>query len=236
MYVLRCLVAERIPMNEGCLDPVRILLPASSLLNPAPGHAVVGGNVETSQRVVDCLLGAMGLAAASQGTMNNVTFGDGTFGYYETLAGGAGAVAPHGSPGNPGHRPGADGASAVHTHMTNTRITDPEVLETRYPVRLERFAIRKGSGGDGRWSGGDGLIREYRFLKPVDVSLLTQRRERAPFGMEGGEPGAKGKNVRITAAGQRLELAGAISYAAAEGERLILETPGGGGWGKRDGN
>jgi 5-oxoprolinase (ATP-hydrolysing) len=232
MYVLRCLVAERIPMNEGCLDPVRIILPQASLLNPTPGHAVVGGNVETSQRVVDCLLGALGLAAASQGTMNNVTFGDGTFGYYETLAGGAGAVAPRGTPNDPGYRPGANGASAVHTHMTNTRITDPEVLETRYPVRLERFAIRKGSGGDGRWTGGDGLIREYRFLRPVDISLLTQRRDRAPFGMDGGEAGTKGKNVRVTAAGQRIELPGATSYAAEAGEGLVLETPGGGGWGK----
>jgi 5-oxoprolinase (ATP-hydrolysing) len=220
MYVLRCLVAERIPMNEGCLDPVRIILPPASLLNPSPGHAVVGGNVETSQRVVDCLLGALGLAAASQGTMNNITFGDGTFGYYETLAGGSGAG------------PGFHGASAVHTHMTNTRITDPEVLETRYPVRLERFAIRRGSGGPGKWNGGDGLIRHYRFLKPVEVSLLTQRRVPAPFGLQGGEAGARGKNLRITAAGQRTELPGATSFATEAGEGLILETPGGGGWGR----
>jgi 5-oxoprolinase (ATP-hydrolysing) len=230
MYVLRCLVAERIPMNEGCLDPVRIRIPEGSILNPTPGRAVAGGNVETSQRVVDVLLGALGLAAASQGTMNNVTFGDGTFGYYETLAGGAGAVGPQGNPGDTGYRPGADGASAVHTHMTNTRITDPEILETRYPVRVERFAIRRGSGGGGVWKGGDGLIREYRFLKPVEVSLLTQRRILAPFGMEGGEAGAKGRNVRITAAGEGSELPGATAYQAAAGERLLIETPGGGAW------
>jgi 5-oxoprolinase (ATP-hydrolysing) len=232
MYVLRCLVAERIPMNEGCLDPVRILIPEGSILNPSPGRAVAGGNVETSQRVVDVLLGALGLASASQGTMNNVTFGDGSFGYYETLAGGAGAAGPQGNLGDTGYRPGADGASAVHTHMTNTRITDPEVLESRYPVRLERFEIRRGSGGRGQWSGGDGLIRQYRFLKPVEVSLLTQRRVLAPFGLQGGEAGARGKNLRLTAAGGQAELPGATSYAAEAGEGLVIETPGGGGWGQ----
>jgi 5-oxoprolinase (ATP-hydrolysing) len=231
MYVLRCLVAERMPMNEGCLDPVRIILPPASILNPSPGRAVVGGNVETSQRIVDVLLGALGLAAASQGTMNNVTFGDGTFGYYETLGGGSGAVGPRGTAGETDFRPGADGASAVHTHMTNTRITDPEVLETRYPVRLERFAIRRGSGGPGGRKGGDGLIRHYRFLKAVEVSLLTQRRAIAPFGLQGGGAGAKGKNFQITAAGARVELPGTASYAAEAGEGLIIETPGGGGWG-----
>ncbi|HKP98428.1 MAG TPA: hydantoinase B/oxoprolinase family protein [Fibrobacteria bacterium] len=219
MYVLRCLVAERIPVNEGCLDPVRIVLPEASILNPSPGRAVVGGNVETSQRVVDCLLGALGLAAASQGTMNNVTFGDDSFGYYETLAGGAGAG------------PGFHGASAVHTHMTNTRITDPEVLETRYPVRLERFSVRRGTGGNGRWNGGDGLVRHYRFLSDVQVSLMTERRETAPFGLEGGEPGARGRNRRVTPQGGKIPLAHAVSYEAHAGEGLIIETPGGGGFG-----
>ena len=151
--------------------------------------------------------------------MNNVTFGDGTFGYYETLAGGAGAG------------PGYPGASAVHTHMTNTRITDPEVLEMRYPVRPERFAIRRGSGGAGRWPGGDGVIREYRFLKPVQVSLLSQRRVRAPYGMEGGEPGAKGKDTRVMPDGRRVDLPGTTAYGADGGEALIIETPGAGGWG-----
>jgi 5-oxoprolinase (ATP-hydrolysing) len=234
MYVLRCLVAERIPLNEGCLDPVRIRIPEGCILNPTPGRAVAGGNVETSQRVVDVLLGALGLAAASQGTMNNVTFGDGTFGYYETLAGGAGAAAPQGNPGDTGYLPGSDGASAVHTHMTNTRITDPEVLETRYPVRLERFAIRKGSGGGGHRRGGDGLIRQFRFLRTVEVSLMTQRRVLAPFGLEGGEAGRKGINIRVGADGAHADLAGATSYVAEAGEGLIIETPGGGGWGLLD--
>ena len=219
LYTLRCLVAERIPLNEGCLDPVRIILPAASILNPTPGRAVVGGNVETSQRVVDCLLGALGLAAASQGTMNNVTFGDGTFGYYETLAGGAGAG------------PGFAGADAVHTHMTNTRTTDPEVLETRYPVRLEKFAIRKGSGGIGQYPGGDGVIRQYRFLKTMKISLLTQRRTLAPFGLCGGESGAVGRNLFILPNGSCRELPGATEYRAQTGDALIIETPGGGGWG-----
>jgi 5-oxoprolinase (ATP-hydrolysing) len=221
LYALRCLVAERIPLNEGCLDPVRIVLPEASLLNPSPGRAVVGGNVETSQRVVDVLLAALGLAAASQGTMNNITCGDGSFGYYETLAGGAGAGQ------------GFHGASAVHTHMTNTRITDPEVLETRYPVRLERFSIRLGTGGNGVYRGGDGLIRHYRFLRNVQVSLLTQRRVTAPFGLEGGGPGEPGRNWRVTPQGDKIPLAHAVSYEAEAGERLIIETPGGGGWGPR---
>lgn len=142
------------------------------------------------------------------------------------------AVAPHGNPGEPGYCPDANGASEVHTRMTNTRITDPEVLETRYPVQLERIEIRRGSGGRGQWSDGDGLIRQYRFLKPVEVSLLSQRRILAPFGLEGGETRAKGENVRVTAAGERAELPGARSYAAEAREELIIETPGSGGWGK----
>jgi 5-oxoprolinase (ATP-hydrolysing) len=151
--------------------------------------------------------------------LNNITFGDGTFGYYETLAGGSGAG------------PGFTGASAVHTHMTNTRITDPEVLETRYPVRLERFEIRRGSGGLGQWNGGDGLVRHYLFLRDVEVSLLTQRRLMAPFGLEGGAAGALGKNLRILQDGKSETLPGATSYLASAGEGLVLETPGGGGWG-----
>jgi len=151
--------------------------------------------------------------------MNNITFGNSTFGYYETLAGGSGAG------------PGFAGASAVHTHMTNTRITDPEILETRYLVRLERFAIRRGTGGAGRFKGGDGLVRHYLFLGDVQVSLLTQRRETAPFGLEGGEPAAKGENTRVHADGRREPLPGAISYDAKAGEGLNIETPGGGGFG-----
>jgi 5-oxoprolinase (ATP-hydrolysing) len=219
IYVLRALVAERIPLNGGCLAPVRIEVPAGCLLDPPPGSAVVGGNVETSQRVVDVLLGALGRAAASQGTMNNVAFGDDSFGYYETLGGGAGAG------------PDFAGASGVHTHMTNTRITDPEILETRYPVRLRRFALRRGSGGSGRFRGGDGLVRAYEFLRPVTVSLLCERRRRAPFGLAGGEPGRPGRNLLRRRDGSERELPGHVSFEVEAGDQLVIETPGGGGYG-----
>ena len=220
LYVLRALVAERIPLNGGCLEPVTVRVPAGSLLDPPPGSAVVGGNVETSQRIVDVLLGALGRAAASQGTMNNVAFGNELFGYYETIGGGAGASAGH------------PGASCVHTHMTNTRITDPEILESRFPVRLVRFARRRGSGGAGRQPGGDGLVRAYEFLAPVTVTLLTERRTRAPFGLAGGEDAAPGRN-RIERAGRSLEdVPGHAERALDAGDRLVIETPGGGGWGE----
>jgi 5-oxoprolinase (ATP-hydrolysing) len=254
LYVMRCLIDEEIPLNTGVLEPIDIILP-ECLLNP-PDHpdpaqcpAMVGGNVETSQRVVDVLLGALGLAAASQGTMNNLTFGDATFGYYETICGGSGAT------------PDADGADAVHTHMTNTRLTDPEVLERRYPVRLHEFSIRRGSGGKGRHRGGDGVVRRIAFLAPLRVSLLTERRgPYAPFGLDGGEPGALGRNslsrfpVRgrpeprplgsgRTDSGSRalpdgrgsentqLDLGGKASLEVLAGEVLIIETPGAGGYG-----
>ncbi|MBX7167246.1 MAG: hydantoinase B/oxoprolinase family protein [Pirellulales bacterium] len=226
LYVLRALLDEDIPLNEGVLEPVELVLP-TCLLNPLPGPtpatspAVVGGNVETSQRVVDVLLGALGLAAASQGTMNNLLFGGAQFGYYETICGGAGATP---------HRPGAD---AVHTHMTNTRITDPEVLENRYPVQVVEFAIRRGSGGAGRFRGGDGARRRLRFLAPLAVSILSNRRPPfAPFGLAGGEPGASGRNVRIFTDGRHEELPGRAQYDAAPGEELLIETPGGGGYGR----
>ena len=220
IYVLRSLVRERIPLNGGCLDPVEIAIPAGSILDPPRGSAVVGGNVETSQRVVDVLLGALGRAAASQGTMNNVTFGDEAFGYYETIGGGAGAT------------PGAHGASGVHTHMTNTRITDPEILEARYPVRLLEFALRKGSGGAGAHRGGDGIVRRYAFLRPVLVSLLTERRTRAPFGLAGGADGARGRN-RVLRRGATApeDVPGRASVALEAGDELWIETPGGGGFG-----
>ncbi len=220
LYVFRSLVHERIPLNEGCLEPITIKVPERSLLNPSPGRAVVGGNVETSQRITDVLIGALGLAAASQGTMNNVTFGDDEFGYYETISGGVGAAE------------GYAGASGVHTHMTNTRITDPEVLEVRHPVRLKEVGLRRGSGGAGRWPGGDGVVRHFEFLKPLEVSILSERRERAPYGMAGGEPGRKGENVRIRTDGTEERQAGRASYRAEAGEELIIRTPGGGGWGK----
>jgi len=219
IYALRCLVAERIPLNGGCLAPVEIVVPAGSLLDPPPGAAVVGGNVETSQRVVDVLLAALGRAAASQGTMNNLAFGDERFGYYETIGGGAGAG------------PGFAGASGVHVHMTNTRITDPEVLESRAPVIVRRFALRGGSGGAGRWRGGDGLVRELEFTAPVTASILSERRVRAPFGLAGGGPGARGKNLCLRADGSVEELPGRATVALARGDRLRIETPGGGGWG-----
>jgi 5-oxoprolinase (ATP-hydrolysing) len=220
IYVLRSLVAERIPLNGGCLDPVEILIPPGSLLDPPQGAAVVAGNVETSQRVVDVLLGALGIAAASQGTMNNVTFGDESFGYYETIGGGAGAG------------PGFDGASAVHTHMTNTRITDPEVLEDRYPVRLVRFAVREGSGGAGKFVGGCGIERCYEFTAPLRFTLLTERRLNAPYGQAGGAPGKKGRNTWLRANGEVEELPARCSIDVAPGDQLRIETPGGGGFGE----
>jgi len=219
LYVLRCLVAERIPLNGGCLEPVEIVIPPGSLLDPPPGRAVVGGNVETSQRVVDVLLGALGAAAASQGTMNNVAFGNARFGYYETIGGGAGAG------------PSFAGASGVHVHMTNTRITDPEILEIRYPVRLLAFRRRRGSGGAGRFPGGDGLERGYAFLSPVTVSLLSERRRVAPFGLAGGAAGARGRNRIERWDGASEELGGHATVELEAGDRLWIETPGGGGYG-----
>ncbi|HWZ90701.1 MAG TPA: hydantoinase B/oxoprolinase family protein, partial [Polyangiaceae bacterium] len=217
LYVLRALVGRPIPLNSGCLRDVTILLPEGCILNPSAGRAVAGGNVETSQRVVDILVGALGLAAASQGTMNNVSFGQDSFGYYETIAGGAGAG------------PGFSGASAVHTHMTNTRITDPEVIEQRFPVRIREFSVRRGSGGAGQQRGGDGICREYEFLEPLTVSLLSERRLCAPFGLAGGEPGALGRNSH-----NGRELPGHASFQVVSGDRLRIETPGGGGYGKTE--
>ena len=225
LYVLRLLTPEPLPLNEGLLRPVEIRVPPGMLDPPFPTDAddcpaVVGGNVETSQRVVDTLLKALGLAAGSQGTMNNVLFGNDRFGYYETVCGGAGAG------------PGFPGASAVHTHMTNTRITDPEILEHRYPVRLERFAIRAGSGGAGRFPGGDGAVRELTFLAPMSLSLLTQHRVERPYGLAGGAPGAPGRQRLVRAGGEVVELPSVAGAEVGPGDRLILETPGGGGWGE----
>lgn len=222
LYVLRCLLGREIPLNDGCLRAVDLRLPVGSILDPPAGAAVVGGNVETSQRIVDVLLGALGVAAASQGTMNNLCFGDGSFGYYETICGGAGAG------------PGYAGADAVHTHMTNTRITDPEVLERRHPVCLRKFAIRSGSGGAGLQPGGDGVRRELEFTREVEVSLLSQRRETRPFGLAGGQPGAAGRAFYKGAGGDSLdvELSGCFQRVFSAGEQLVLETPGGGGYGQ----
>ncbi|MDB5384646.1 MAG: acxA, partial [Planctomycetaceae bacterium] len=228
LYVFRLLINEDIPLNSGVLAPVKMIVP-ESLLNP-PDHpdpaqraAVVGGNVEVSQKVVDTLLGALGLAAASQGTMNNLTFGDGSFGYYETICGGSGATAS------------ADGADAVHTHMTNTRLTDPEVLERRYPVRLWEFSIRHGSGGPGAHHGGAGIVRKLEFLKPLKVSILSERRGPSfPFGLKGGEPGARGRNLLTpSATSDPIDLGGKVQLQVDAGDLLTIETPGGGGFGLR---
>ena len=226
LYVFRCLIRDDIPLNSGVLEPVEIIL-SECLLNPkahkdpAQCAAVVGGNVETSQRVVDVLLGALGVAAASQGTMNNLTFGDGTFGYYETICGGSGATADF------------QGADAVHTHMTNTRLTDPEVVERRYPVRIHEFSIRRGSGGKGRRRGGDGIVRKIEFLKPLKVSILSERRgPYAPFGLAGGSDGALGQNtLRKAGTTMEIDLGGKISIDVVAGDVLTIRTPGGGGWG-----
>jgi 5-oxoprolinase (ATP-hydrolysing) len=224
LYVLRLLIGEEMPLNEGLLRSVELHLP-EGLLNPlfdpdpAVCPAVVGGNVETSQRVVEVLLGAFGLMAQSQGTMNNVLFGDPKFGYYETVGGGSGAG------------PGFAGASGVHVHMTNTAITDPEVLELRYPLRLWQFALRSDSGGAGAFRGGDGLVREYEFLRPMSVSLMTERRKFAPEGADGGRDGAVGRQWRIFPDGREEALAGRAAWDPAARERLRLETPGGGAWG-----
>jgi 5-oxoprolinase (ATP-hydrolysing) len=218
LYFLRTLVGHPIPLNSGCLRPIELRVAAGSLLAPSPGRAVAGGNVETSQRIVDVLLGAAGRAAASQGTMNNLSFGDDSFGYYETIAGGAGAG------------PGFAGASAVQTHMTNTKITDPEVLEARFPVRLRQFSVRRGSGGAGRFRGGDGAVREFEFLRAVRVSILSERRTCPPFGLAGGLPGACGRNLI-----DGREIGGKASLDVAAGTVLRIETPGGGGWGRESG-
>lgn len=220
LYVFRALVQADIPLNDGCLRPLEILLPRGSLLDPRPPAAVVAGNVETSQHIVDALYGALGVMAASQGTMNNLSFGNARHQYYETICGGAGAG------------PDFDGCSAVHTHMTNSRITDPEILESRYPVRLEAFAVRAGSGGRGRHRGGDGVIRRIRFLETMHFGILSSRRRVAPFGLAGGEAGAVGRNWVYRADGSRELLAGCAETTLAPDDVVQIETPGGGGFGQ----
>lgn len=219
LYVLRTLVSGDIPLNAGCLKPVDIIIPDGCLLNPRPPGAVVAGNVETSQAVVDTLYGALGVMAASQGTMNNLTFGDAGRQYYETICGGTGA-------GN-----GFDGADAVHSHMTNSRLTDPEVLEWRFPVRLENFAIRSKSGGAGRWRGGDGVVREIRFLEPMAAAILSNRRSTQPHGLGGGEAGRCGNNRIRRSDGSVTELAATAQVDVRAGDSIVIETPGGGGFG-----
>ena len=219
LYAFRCLVDRDIPLNEGCLAPLELRIPAGSLLNPRWPAAVAGGNVETSQCVVDALFGALGVVAAAQGTMNNLSFGNARHQYYETLCGGAGAG------------PGFDGASAVHTHMTNSRLTDPEILELRHPVRVEHFKVRRGSGGAGRHRGGDGVVRRLLFTEALDASLISNRRRVPPFGLAGGAPGLAGRNLVIRADGTVEELAGIASVSLRPGDAIEIATPGGGGFG-----
>jgi 5-oxoprolinase (ATP-hydrolysing) len=219
LYVFRTLVAEEIPLNAGCLRPLELVLPPASLVNPRHPAAVCAGNVETSQCITDALLAALGACAASQGTMNNLTFGNAEHQYYETICGGTGAG------------PGFGGASAVHSHMTNSRLTDVEVLERRFPVRVRRFAIRQQTGGAGQFRGGDGAVREIEFLVPMQGSILSNRRRTLPFGLDGGGPGAPGQNTIVRVSGRTEQVPAAAEMTFEPGDRFIIETPGGGGFG-----
>lgn len=220
LYAFRCLVEEDIPLNEGCVAPLHITLPSPSFLNPTFPAAVVAGNVETSQVVTDALFGALGVLAGAQGTMNNLTFGNDNHQYYETICGGSGAGSHF------------DGTDAVQTHMTNSRITDPEILETRFPVRLECFSVRRNSGGAGRHKGGNGATRRFLFLEDMDVAILANRGSVPPFGLAGGEPGKTGKRTLIREDGIRESLDTTAQVQVRAGDRLQIETPGGGGFGK----
>jgi 5-oxoprolinase (ATP-hydrolysing) len=220
LYVFRTLVDDDIPLNDGCLRPLRIVVPPGSMLAPTYPAAVVAGNVETSQAITGALYAALGVQAEGSGTMNNVTFGNDRHQYYETVASGSGA----------GH--GFDGASVVQTHMTNSRLTDPEVLEWRYPVLVDSFTVRRSSGGDGRWRGGDGAVRRLRFREPMTVSTLSGHRRVPPYGLAGGAPGALGRNRVECADGTVVDLAGCDSVEVGPGDVLVVETPGGGGYGK----
>uniref|UniRef100_A0A671NK89 5-oxoprolinase-like n=1 Tax=Sinocyclocheilus anshuiensis TaxID=1608454 RepID=A0A671NK89_9TELE len=219
IYCLRCMVGQDIPLNQGCLAPVKVIIPPGSILQPSQNAAVVGGNVLTSQRVVDVIFKAFQVCAASQGCMNNISFGSEKSGYYETVAGGAGAG------------PTWKGRSGVHTHMTNTRITDPEILESRYPVILEQFSLRPGSGGAGLYRGGDGVIRKLRFRSPVVLSVLTERRSTQPYGLHGGKNGAPGLNLFHKTDGRVLNLGAKNTISLDPGDMFSLFTPGGGGYG-----
>ncbi|MCF6149774.1 MAG: 5-oxoprolinase [Candidatus Kuenenia sp.] len=220
IYTLRCLIEKDIPLNQGFLNPITIKIPDGTLLSPSSEAAVAGGNVLTSQRIVDVIFKAFGVVAASQGCMNNLTFGNERISYYETIGGGAGAGASW------------HGQSGVHTHMTNTRITDPEILEFRYPVQLREFSLRKNSGGKGLFRGGDGLVREIEAREEFNAAILSERRVFAPYGMNGGENGAKGKNIFLQKNGGIFNLGGKNEIKMNQGDRIRIETPGGGGYGK----
>ncbi|XP_065215199.1 5-oxoprolinase isoform X2 [Planococcus citri] len=219
IYCLRCMVGHDVPLNQGCLNPINVIIPEGSLLDPSDDAAVVGGNVQTSQRIVDVIFKAFKATAASQGCMNNITFGQEDWGYYETVAGGAGAG------------PTWHGKSGVHVHMTNTRITDAEILERRYPIFLKKFSLRPDSGGKGKFNGGDGVVRELLFRAPMVLSILTERRVFAPYGLEGGEPGARGENLLIKKNGRIIRLPSKIAASVEAEEVFQLNTPGGGGYG-----
>ncbi|MEK9683845.1 MAG: hydantoinase B/oxoprolinase family protein, partial [Rhodospirillaceae bacterium] len=220
LYVFRTLVDDDIPLNAGCLKPLRIVIPDGCMLKPDYPAAVVAGNVETSQAITDTLFGALGIMAAAQGTMNNFTFGNDNHQYYETICGGSGAG------------PDYDGVDAVHTHMTNTRLTDPEILEFRFPVLLEEFSIRHGSGGAGKYRGGSGVVRRIKFLEDMTASILSGHRKIPPYGLEGGKSGKPGRNYIIRRNGDYEEMGGNDSKQLLAGETIIIETPGGGGYGR----
>ncbi|MGV2828812.1 hydantoinase B/oxoprolinase family protein [Myxosarcina sp. GI1(2024)] len=223
LYVFRTLVDDDIPLNGGCLEPLEIIIPHGCMLNPTYPAAVVAGNVETSQTIVDALYGALGVMAASQGTMNNFTFGNDRYQYYETICGGSGAGADF------------DGTDAVQTHMTNSLLTDPEVLESRYPVLLESFRLRHDSGGKGEYVGGNGVVRKIRFLEPMTAGILSSHRKVPPFGLKGGEAGKVGKNHIQRLDRTKEELNGTATAKMQPGDVFVIETPGGGGYGRSDG-
>jgi 5-oxoprolinase (ATP-hydrolysing) len=223
LYVFRVMAGEAIPMNAGCLRPLEILIPEHSMLAPRYPAAVVAGNVEVSQIVTNALFAAMKGLGSAQGTMNNLTFGNARLQYYETIC--------SGSPAGPGF----DGVAGVHVHMTNTRLTDPEVLELRFPVVLDEFSIRRGSGGRGRWTSGDGTRRVIRFLEAMDMSILSGFRRVAPFGLDGGEPGATGRNLVIRRNGAVEDIGGCAQAYLEAGDKVVIETPAGGGFGRKPG-
>ena len=223
IFALRCMVNIEIPLNQGTIRPIDVRIPEQSLLRPSATVACCAGNVLTSQRIVDVIYRAFNAVAASQGCMNNFTFGiegENGFGYYETICGGSGGG------------PSWHGTSGIHTNMTNTRITDPEVLERRYPVILRRFSLREDSGGKGRFNGGDGIIRDVEFCIPMKVSILSERRAFAPYGLEGGQEGKRGRNIWFKKSGQVRNLGGKNTARVAAGDRVVIETPGGGAFGK----
>ena len=220
LYVFRTLVDDNIPLNDGCLKPLEIIIPEGCLLNPKYPAAIVAGNVETSQNITDCLYGALGTMSASQGTMNNFTFGNEKYQYYETICGGSGAGSNFA------------GTDAVHTQMTNSRLTDPEVLEWRFPVILESFSIRPDSGGKGNYTGGNGVIRRLRFLETMTAAILSSRRKIAPFGLQGGGAGKPGKNYIERQNGIVENLGSTAIVEINPGDIFVIETPGGGGYEK----